>query len=45
MQTKPVVVSVGPSVNEIIAYDMKEKFNEDKNCFYEDVIAFDRWSL
>ena len=41
MQTKPVVVSVGPSVNEIIAYDMKENFNENKNCFYQDVIALD----
>ena len=41
MQSKPVVVSVGPSVNEIIAYDMKENFNENKKCLYQDVIALD----
>ena len=41
MQSKPVVVSVGPSVNEIIAFDMKENFNDNKKCLYQDVIALD----
>ena len=41
IQTKPVVVSIGPSVNEVIANDMNEYFNGDKHGFYEDVISFD----
>ena len=42
VQIKPVVMSIGQSVNEIIATDMKEKFDEDNNSFYEDVISFDK---
>ena len=42
VQIKPVVMSIGPSVNEIIATDMKEKFDDDNNSFYEDVISFDQ---
>lgn len=41
IQIKPVVVSIGPFVNRIIAYDFKEHFKESKNCFYEDVVLFD----
>jgi hypothetical protein len=41
MQSKPVVVSVGPAVNEIIAYDMNENLNENKKCLYQDLIGLD----
>ena len=41
IQIKPVVISIGPSVNEVIATDMKEEFTEDKRGFYDDVISFD----
>lgn len=41
IQIKPVVVSIGPCVNRVIAHDMKDHEN-DENCFYEDVIAFDQ---
>ncbi|PAV05460.1 hypothetical protein [Methanobacterium bryantii] len=41
IQVKPVVFSIGPCVNHIIAYDMKEQFKEYKDCFYEDVISLD----
>lgn len=42
MQIKPVVFSVGPFVNDVIVYDMKEQSIEDKKCFYEEVISFDQ---
>lgn len=41
IQIKPVVVSIGPSVNSVITFDYTEKLYEDKNSFYEDVILFD----
>ena len=44
IQIKPVVVSIGPCVNSVITFDFKEKLNEHKNCFYEDVILFDTGS-
>ena len=45
MQSKPVVVSVGPAVNQIIAYDMKENFNHNKKCLYQDVIGLDHGTM
>lgn len=41
IQIKPVIISIDPSVNEVIANDMKEDFTEDKCGFYDDVISFD----
>ena len=41
IQIKPVIVSIGSGVNSVITFDYKEKINEHKNSFYEDVILFD----
>ena len=39
---KPVVISIGPSVNEVIANDMEEDLELRSNAeFYDDVISFD----
>lgn len=41
-QVKPVIVSIGSCVNSIIVNDFQETLNEKNNCFYEDVILFDK---
>lgn len=41
-QVKPVIVSIGSCVNNIIVNDYQKTLNEEKNCFYEDVILFDK---
>lgn len=41
MQIKPVLLSIGPAVNEVIATDMNASIDEVNNNFYEDVISFE----